>query len=58
VIVLKATTTSWTVVVIGIIVSLVGYYFIRGTFGAGVLGFGLAWIVLGLLDFARPSVRH
>ncbi|SET21168.1 hypothetical protein [Anaerobranca gottschalkii] len=51
-----AKTTSYTVVGLGIIVSLIGWY-IRGELGAGILGFGLAHIVLGLLDTARPSVK-
>lgn len=49
-------TTSYVVVGLGIIVSLIGWY-IRGELGAGILGFGLAHIVLGLLDTARPSVK-
>lgn len=52
----SAITTSWIVVGLGIVVSLVGW-FIGGRLGAGVLGFGLAHIVLGLLDTARPTVR-
>lgn len=37
--------------------ALVGYYLIGGTFGAGVSGFGLAHILLGILDMFRPSVK-
>jgi hypothetical protein len=50
-------TTSWIIVGLGVVVSLIGW-FIGGNLGAGILGFGLAHIVLGLLDTARPSVRH
>ncbi|QNO13701.1 hypothetical protein HYG86_02480 [Alkalicella caledoniensis] len=49
-------TTSYIVAGLGVVVSLIGWY-IRGELGAGILGFGLAHIVLGLLDTARPSVR-
>ncbi|HHV70980.1 MAG TPA: hypothetical protein GXX38_00025 [Clostridia bacterium] len=55
---MRGTTTSWVVIAIGIIVSLIGYYFLDGLFGAGVLGHGLAWVLLGALDLMRPSVRH
>ncbi len=50
-------TTSWIVVGLGVVVSLVGWL-IDGKLGSGVLGFGLAHIVLGLLDTLRPTVRH
>jgi len=50
-------TTSWIIVGLGVVVSLVGW-FIGGNLGSGILGFGLAHIVLGLLDTARPTVRH
>lgn len=51
-------TTSWIVVGLGVVVSLVGWLLIDGNIGSGILGFGLAHIVLGLLDTARPTVRH
>ena len=49
-------TTSWIVVGLGVVVSLIGWV-IGGNIGS-ILGFGLAHIVLGLLDTARPTVRH
>ncbi|WP_350342624.1 hypothetical protein PRVXH_001001 [Proteinivorax hydrogeniformans] len=49
-------STSYVVVGLGVIVSLLGW-FMRGELGAGILGFGLAHIVLGLLDTARPTVN-
>jgi len=50
-------STSWIVAGVGVVVSLIGW-FLGGNWGAGILGFGLAHIVLGLLDTARPTVRH
>ncbi|NLY10322.1 MAG: hypothetical protein GX020_01310 [Firmicutes bacterium] len=55
---MDATTTSKIVIGAGVIVSALGYFMLPGEFAAGVLGFGLAHIVLGLLDLARPSVRE
>ena len=58
---MKATTTSWTVTGLGAAVSSLGLGVLRnkkmGRFGAGILGFGLAHVTLGLLDMLRPSVR-
>ena len=51
-------TTSWIVTILGVIVSAIGYFMLPGEFAAGVLGFGLAHIVLGLLDMLRPTVRE
>ena len=53
----KATSTSWTVMIIGAVVTLLGWFLRPGEFGAGVMGFGLAHIVLGILDMSRPTVR-
>jgi hypothetical protein len=51
---MKATTTS-----LAAAVSTLGATVLRKKrFGTGVLGFGLAHIVLGLLDLARPTVRR
>ncbi|MHB8983808.1 MAG: hypothetical protein ACYC4E_00440 [Carboxydocellales bacterium] len=52
----KATTTSWTVTGLGAAVTGIGAM-LSGTLGAGVIGFGLAHVALGLLDMARPTVR-
>lgn len=49
--------TSWIVTGAGIVVSLLGYYLIPGVLGYGVLGFGLAHILLGVLDMFRASAR-
>jgi 1,4-dihydroxy-2-naphthoate octaprenyltransferase len=50
-------TTSWIVTILGVVVTAIGYLMLPGEFAAGVLGFGLAHIVLGLLDMLRPTVR-
>ncbi|MGI6485709.1 MAG: hypothetical protein GX759_03435 [Thermoanaerobacterales bacterium] len=49
-------TTSWIVTGVGAVVIAVGYM-IGGMIGAGIIGFGLAHIVLGILDMFRPTVR-
>jgi hypothetical protein len=50
--------TSWTVVVLGVIVSLLGWYLTPNAWGYGILGFGLAHILLGVLDMFRVSERE
>jgi hypothetical protein len=55
---LKASTTSWTVTGVGAVVSGLGSMMLKKKWGVGILGFGLAHVVLGLLDMARPSVRR
>jgi len=42
----------------GAVVSLIGQMSRPGELGAGILGFGLAHIVLGILDMLRPTVRQ
>lgn len=52
--------TGTIVAIIGAIVSLVAWsMFADSMFGAGLLGFGLAHVVLGILDamFDRRAVR-
>lgn len=51
-------TTSWIVTGLGIIVSLLGWYMTPSTWGYGVFGFGLAHIVLGILDMFRQPARN
>ncbi|GAB6988984.1 hypothetical protein [Paenibacillus pini] len=50
-------TVSWIVTGLGIVVSLFGYYLTPNSWGYGVLGYGLAHIVLGILDMFRQPVR-
>ncbi len=52
----KGSTTSWTVAGLGLIVTGVGRM-VGGNLGAGLMGFGLAHVVLGLADMFRPLVR-
>lgn len=54
---MKATTTSWAVTGTGAAVSGLGALLLKSKWGAGVLGFGLAHVVLGVLDMFRPVVR-
>lgn len=52
-----AVTVSWIVTGLGIIVSLLGYYLTPSAWGYGILGFGLAHVVLGVLDMFRQPNR-
>ncbi|MFE5319530.1 hypothetical protein ACFQ88_12560 [Paenibacillus sp. NPDC056579] len=51
-------TASWIVVVLGIIVSSFGWYITPGAWGYGLFGFGMAHIVLGIIDMFRFSPNH
>lgn len=53
-------STGLWVALLGVIVSYIGWAMVPGTLGAGILGFGLAHIVLGLIDAAlnRGVVRN
>jgi hypothetical protein len=54
----KQMTTSWIVTCLGVIVCLLGWYLTPSAWGYGIFGFGLAHIVLGLLDMFREPVRR
>lgn len=56
-VVMKAKKTSWIVAGLGAAVTGLGAKAFKGRFGAGIVGFGLAHIALGLLDMMRPAVR-
>ncbi|MFW5981605.1 MAG: hypothetical protein ACOCQO_00205 [Halanaerobiaceae bacterium] len=49
--------TGWAVSGLGLLVSTVGSKMIKNKIGAGVLGFGLAHVLLGQLDHLRPSIK-
>ncbi|WP_164931430.1 DUF4175 domain-containing protein [Longirhabdus pacifica] len=51
-------TISWIVTGLGVIVSLLGWYLTPTAWGYGIFGFGLAHIVLGILDMFRTPVRN
>lgn len=53
---MKGTTTSWAVLGLGAGVTLLGRM-MGGSLGAGITGFGLAHVALGVLDQFRPSIR-
>lgn len=55
---MKGTTTSWVVTGLGAAVTGVGATLISGPVAAGMVGFGLAHVLLGVGDMFRPSVRH
>ena len=55
---MKATTTSLVVAGVGTLVSGLGASQLKQKWGAGVLGFGLAHVALGLLDLTRPTIRQ
>lgn len=50
-------TTSWIVTGLGIIVSLIGWMLTPDAWGFGILGFGLAHILLGILDMFRQPAK-
>ena len=52
----KGNTTSWGIAGLGLVVTGVGKM-VGGTVGAGLMGFGLAHVVLGLADMFRPMAR-
>ncbi len=53
----KSSTTSLTVAGVGAVVTGAGKL-VGGRLGAAISGFGLAHVVLGLLDMLRPTVRQ
>lgn len=50
-------TTGWVVTGVGTAVTGIGTI-VGGRLGAGIAGFGLAHVVLGILDNFRPSIRY
>ncbi|MBE0466316.1 MAG: hypothetical protein IBX71_03725 [Candidatus Desulforudis sp.] len=54
---MEGTSLTWVVLIIGAIVALAGWFLIGGLLGAGVLGFGVAAVILSLLDFLRPTIN-
>jgi hypothetical protein len=54
---MKSTTTSWIVTGLGAVVSGLGATMRRSRLGSGIIGFGLAHVVLGMLDMLRPTVN-
>ncbi|MFW6035247.1 MAG: hypothetical protein ACOCRZ_03220 [Halothermotrichaceae bacterium] len=53
----KARTTNWIVATLGVAVTALGWSLLPSLWGAGILGFGAAHIVLGVLDTQRPTVK-
>lgn len=55
-----STTTSWAVTGLGAVVTTLGWVLRPRSRKAssGIMGFGLAHLVLGLLDMVRPTVRN
>ncbi|MFW5976433.1 MAG: hypothetical protein ACOCQS_00660 [Bacillota bacterium] len=51
-------TTGWLVSGLGLAVSALGGRMLDKKVGAGILGFGLAHIVLGQLDRLRPTIKN
>ncbi len=51
-----AMTASWIVTILGVLVALLGWYLTPSNWGYGLVGFGLAHIVLGILDMFRIPV--
>lgn len=55
---MKGNTTSWVVAGLGAAVTGAGATLFKGPLKAGLMGFGMAHILLGMADLLRPSVRH
>lgn len=53
---MEGTSLTWIVLIAGAIIGLAGWFLVGGLLGAGVLGFGIAAVVLSLLDFIRPDI--
>lgn len=53
---MQRNTTSWVVTGLGVTVTGIGAL-VGGRLGAGIAGFGLAHVVLGVLDNFRPLIR-
>ncbi len=51
-------TTSWFISGLGIAVSALGTRMLDKKIGAGILGFGLAHLILGQLDRMRPTIKN
>ena len=51
------TTTGWAVSGLGLLVSSLGAKMVDRKIGAGILGFGLAHMILGQLDRYRPTIK-
>jgi len=51
------TREGTTATIVGVIVALVGYALYRTTpiWGAGIIGFGLAHVVLGVIDLLQNN---
>lgn len=54
---MEKSKTDMTVVGLGTLVSTIGAATLKSRFGAGVLGFGLAHIALGLLNMTLNKNR-
>jgi len=54
---LKTNKTSLVVTGLGAAVTTVGATALSGPIAAGVVGFGAAHVVLGVLDMFRPAVK-
>jgi len=55
--IMNGKTTSWVVTGVGAAVTAAGLM-TGGMLGAGITGFGLAHVVLGVLDMFRPTVQR
>lgn len=54
---MDGTNLNWIVLIAGAVVAAAGWFLVGGAFGAGVVGFGLAAVILSLLDLLRPNLR-
>lgn len=55
---MRIPATSLAVIGLGAAVTALGLKRFRGDLGSGIVGFGLAHVVLGLLDALRMTVKE
>lgn len=54
---MRIPATSLAVIGLGLVATVFGLRKLKGNVGAGMIGFGLAHVVLGLLDALRTSAK-
>lgn len=53
----RGSKTSWGMAGLGLVVTGIGKA-VGGTLGAGLMGFGMAHVVMGLADIFRDTARN
>lgn len=53
----EPSSTGWVVSGLGLLATSLGVKMVDKRIGAGILGFGLAHVILGQLDRFRPTIK-